>query len=93
MTDAVEAVNTAVVALARTATDEGIENTFAIVPERVTEAPPAGAGVDSVTVQDVLPLDARLDAAHCSDEMTGAVTSEMVAADEEPLREAVTVAL
>ena len=79
--------------MARTETDEGIENTFGIAPERVTETPPEGAGLEMVTVQEVLAFDARAEAAHCREETTGAVTSEMVAALEEPLREAVTVAL
>lgn len=93
MTEAAEAVKTAVVALARTGADVGMENTFGIAPERATETPPDGAGLESVTVQEVLALDTRVEAAHCSEEITGAVTSEMVAAFEEPLREAVTVAL
>ena len=89
----VEAVNTAVVALARTETEEGMEKTLAIAPERVTETPPEGAGVEIVTVQEVLALEARVEAAQRSEERAAAAFSVIVADFEEPLREAVTVAL
>jgi hypothetical protein len=86
-------VNAAVVALAGTVTEEGIVKTFGIAPERLTERPPEGAAAESVTVHEVLLLEVRLEAPHCKFEITVAVTSEIVAGAEEPLREAVTVAL
>ena len=91
MTEVVEAVNTAVVALARTETEEGMEKTLAMAPERVTETPPEGAGLDIVTVQEVLALEARVEAVHCSEETSVGAVRETLKGAEEPLREAVMV--
>jgi hypothetical protein len=60
---------------------------------RVTVAPLERAGFESVMVQVVLELAARLVAAHCREEMVGSVASVMVAVCEDPLRDAVTVAV
>ena len=48
---------------------------------------------DSVTVQVVLVLDARLAAAHCSEDTVGRVASESVAGADVPFSVAVTVAV
>ena len=55
--------------------------------------PRRGPGWFKVTVQVVLPLDASADAVHCSEEISAGGSKEMVALPEEPLTEAVTVAL
>jgi hypothetical protein len=89
----VAAVNVAVVAAAATVTVDGRVRTFAIAPPIVTAAPPAGAAADSVTVQVVLPLGPRVPVAHCTEETRAATLRERLALLEEPLSEAVTVAL
>lgn len=86
-------MNVAVVAAAATVTDDGTVRTLAIEPPIVTAAPPVGAAVDRVTVQVVLAFDPRVPVAHCSEETTAARLSESVALLEEPLSEAVTLAL
>jgi hypothetical protein len=58
-----------------------------------TVVPPAGAAPDSLTVQDVLPLEVRLDALHFrEDKVTGAVREISNGNDETPT-EAVIVAV
>ena len=57
------AVKVAEVAAAGTVTDAGTDK-VALLEDRVTTVPPVGAALDSVTVQAVLPLEARLDAVH-----------------------------
>jgi hypothetical protein len=86
------AVKDAVVAAARTVTEAGTVR-IALLEARVTVVPPVGAGFDSVTVQEVLALEARLEAVHVKEVRLTGPSREMVAGDELPLREAVTVAL
>lgn len=89
----VAAVNVAVVALAGTVTEAGNVRTLAIAPVTVTVAPPAGAALFKVTVQVVLPLEARVVAAHFRVETSTGFAREMVELLDELLYEAVTVAL
>lgn len=83
----------AVVAVAGTVTEAGSVRTLGIAPAMATEAPPVGAALVNVTVQLVLALEASVGAAHCKEEISGGATREMDALLEEPLREAVTVAV
>jgi hypothetical protein len=87
------AVKVAVVAVAGTVTEAGSVRTFAMAPERGTTAPPVGAALVKVTVQVVLALEAKLVATHCTDEMKTEAVREREAGCEEPLREAVMVAV
>lgn len=87
-----EAVKEAVVALARTVTEAGTVS-FALLEDRVTVAPPVGAGFDRVTVQGVVALDARLEVVQVREVRLTGPTSDSVAGTEELLREAVTVPL
>ncbi len=67
------AVNEEVAAVAGTVTDAGTV-TEALLEFRDTVVPPVGAGLESVTVQGVVTLEARLEAVHCSeDTVIGAV--------------------
>ena len=86
------AEKTAVELLAATETDAGMVKTLAMPPERETEAP-EGAGAESVTVQEVLEIETRVEAAHCSEEINTEALSDILNDAEEPLREAVTVAV
>lgn len=88
----VAAEKTALEVLAATETDAGMEKTLAIAPERETETPPEGAAAESVTVQEVLLRELRVEVPHCSDEIDTGGVSEMLKGAEEPLREAVIVA-
>jgi hypothetical protein len=68
----------------------------ALFEERATAAPPEGAAALSVTVQVVAAPEARLEAAHCSEESVAgwaAATSENVTDFEIPPREAVRIAV
>ena len=87
------AVNDAVVALAGTLIEAGKVNILAIAPERVMEAPAAGAAWAKVMVQVVLELEASVDAAHCTEPSDVGMASEKLAVLEEPPKEAVMVAL
>jgi hypothetical protein len=87
------AVNVALVALAGTVTEAGNVRMPAMPPAIVTAAPPAGAAPVKVTVQVVLPLEARIEAVHWTEETTTSAVSERVAVGEEPLRDAVMVAV
>ena len=89
----VEAVKLAVVALAGTVTEAGSVRTLAMPPERATEDPAAGAAPVKVTVQVALALEARVEGVHCREEIRTAAVRETVALLEEPLRDAVIVAL
>jgi hypothetical protein len=71
------AVKAALVALAGTLTEAGKVRTLAIPPERVTTTPPAGAAAIKVTVQVVLPLEAKVEAAHPREE-SGVVADDPV---------------
>jgi len=75
-----------------TVKDAGTVNEDGALLEIVTTAP-AEADFDRLTVQLVLAPAARLAAAHCSAEIVGRVTRATVVALDEPLREAVTVAV
>lgn len=81
------------VALCGITAEAGIVRTLLTEAEIATEAPPAGAALDKVTVQVVALLDDSPAAPHCSDEIRGSVAKAMVALAVTPLREAVTVAL
>jgi hypothetical protein len=90
----VDAVKVAVVAEAATVTEAGTVSAVAL-SERLTTVPPAGAAADSVTIQVVLALAARLPAEHCTfaSVTVPPLTSEMLAFAESPLSEAVMVAV
>lgn len=87
------AEKTALEVLAATETDGGMEKTLAMAPERETETPPEGACAESVTVQEVLLMELKVEAPHCKDEIDAGGASEMLKGVEEPLREAVIVAV
>jgi hypothetical protein len=87
------AVKVAVVAVAGTVTEAGSVRTLAMPPEMATTAPPVGAALLKVTVQVVLALEARVVAVHWRAEISAGATNEIVEVLEEPLREAVAVAL
>ena len=89
----VVAEKTALEVLAATATDNGMEKTLAIAPERETETPPEGAAAESATVQEVLLMEVRVGVPHCSEEIDTGAVSEMLKDAEDPLREAVSVAV
>lgn len=75
------AVNVAVVAPEATVTDAGTV-TDPLLLESETAAPPLGAPCDNVTVQVVVPPDARLDAVQVTELTTVWVTNEMLAVFE-----------
>ena len=85
-------MNVAEGALAATLTEDGTVNTDEALLESVTTVLVAVA-FDRVTVQLVLALEARVAAAHCSEDMVGRVASESVAVWDEPFNVAVTVAV
>jgi hypothetical protein len=89
----VAAVKVADVELAGTRTEDGTFNTVGAVLARATVAPAPEAALDNVTVQVVEALAARLVAAHWSEETVIGATSDTVVGREEPLREAVIVAV
>ena len=81
------------VALAGTVMDAGVWSAGFLV-ERAMTVPAAGAAPVNVTVQVVLALEARVEAVHCREEIrTAAAVRETVALLEDPLRDAVIVAL
>jgi hypothetical protein len=68
----VDAVNVVFVELAGTVTEAGTVRD-ALFDDKPTAVAPERAAFDRVTVQVVLPLDTKLDAAHCRDDrLTGA---------------------
>jgi hypothetical protein len=85
-------VNGAEVVLAATLTEDGTVNSDEALFESTTNVLTV-VDFDRVTVQVVLALEARLAAAHCSDEMPGRVASVSVVGWDEPFRVAVTVAV
>jgi hypothetical protein len=58
-----------------------------------TGVPPAGAALDNVMVQTVLPLDESEAGAHSKDETRDTVVKARVAVVADPLKETITVAL
>ena len=78
------------VALAGTVTEAGAVSAAA-VSARVTDIPPAGAALESVTVQEVLAFCARLAAAHWSDDTRTGATRATDACMDEPFRLALKV--
>jgi hypothetical protein len=91
VTALVLAVKVADTALAPTLTEEGTVNTDGALLVIDTEVLLVTDFV-RVTVQVVLALEARVVAAHCSEDMAGRVVSESVTDWDEPFSEAVTVA-
>ena len=77
--------------VAPTLTVEGTDKSDGTLFVRVTEVLMAADFV-RVTVQVVLALEGRVEAAHCREEMAGKLVSKMVADWEEPPRVAVMVA-
>jgi hypothetical protein len=75
------AVKDAVVAVARTVTEAGTVR-VALLEDRVTVVPSVGAGFDSVTVQEVLVLDARLGAVQVREVRLTGLSREMVTGTE-----------
>lgn len=90
---AVVALKLAVVLLAETDTEEGIEKTPGMAPDRVTEAPLDEAGLERVTVQPVVALEASEAEEHCNEETNTGAVRRILNVEEEPLREAVIVAV
>jgi hypothetical protein len=88
----VPAVNVAVVALAATVTVAGTASTAGTLSDSATTVPPEGAAFESVTVHDVLALEATVVGTHCSDVTRIGASKEIVAVVDVPLREAETVA-
>ncbi len=86
------AVKVVEVEFAATVTDGGTVSADGALFERVTTLLPE-VDFERVTVQVVLALGARLEAAHCRDETVGRVVRERLAVADEPFRVAVTVAL
>src|SRR5215469_2855110 len=86
------AVKVAVVALAATVAEAGTVNA-ALLEERETVVPPVGAALESVTVQVLLALDARVVGAHCTEERLTGACKLTVAVWDALLRVAVTVAV
>ena len=76
---------------AATLTEDGMVNAEGALLESVTPVLTAG-GFDSVTVQVVLALGARLAAVHCRPDTVSGVVSDNVTDLEEPFRVAVMVA-
>jgi hypothetical protein len=89
----VVAENVAVVAFARMVTDVGIVRTPVIPPVSVTDAPPLGAALVAVTVHRVPEFDASVVLRQEREESSTGADNETVALLEEPLREAVSVAV
>jgi hypothetical protein len=85
-------VNVAEVLLPATLTEEGTLKSVEALLESATKLLLA-VDFDKATVQVVLALEARLAAAHCSEDMVGRVASESVAGADEPFSVAVTVAV
>lgn len=79
-------------ALAGTVRVPGTVNRDGRLLDSETTIPPAEAALVSVTVHEVLALEARLLAAHCKAESVAGATSERVAAADEPFSVAVIVA-
>ena len=66
-------MNVAEVADAATVTEGGVER-VGLLLESVTSAPPAGAGLLSVTVQALEELDPRLEGLHAREETNAGAT-------------------
>ncbi len=86
------AVKEAVVEEAATVTDAGTFSTE-LLEDNDTVSPPEGAAPDSVTVHEVLLLEARLEAVHVNEDRLTGATSEIGRDNEVPLRDAVMVAV
>ena len=84
--------NVADEALAATATESGTVRTCALEVS-ATDAPGEGAGLESVTVQELLALAVRLDDAHWRAEIRAGETSATEAVWEDPFSVAVRVAV
>ena len=80
------------VALAGTATEAGTLSAVAVLA-RVTDIPPVGAALETVTVQEVLAFCARLAAAHWSDDTSAGASRATDACTDEPFRVALKVAV
>ena len=80
----VVALKLAVVAAAATVTDAGAANE-ALLLERVTAAPPAGAAWVSVTVQALVALDPKLVGLQASDDTSTGATKVMAVLPVLPL--------
>ncbi|MCU1336772.1 MAG: hypothetical protein JWO19_2353 [Bryobacterales bacterium] len=92
VTVAAVAVKVAVVAAAATVTDAGTVNAEVALLERVTAEPPAGATLESVTVQGVVEDAARVVLVHCREvKVIGGAVIVRLAVLLEPLRVAVMV--
>lgn len=85
------AVKVAEVEPAGTVTDGGTVR-VGLLEDTATVAPPVGAVADSVTVQEVLVLEARLEAVQCREVGVTGASTEMMRGSDVPLREAVMVA-
>jgi hypothetical protein len=86
------ALKLAVVEFAATVTVAGTVRT-PLFDESATVVPPAGAALPSVTVQEIVELDARTDAPHCSNERVTGTCRVSDAEEEELFSDAVTVAV
>lgn len=86
------AVKVAVVVVAATLTDAGTVR-LPLLEDSATFAPPAGAALDNVTVQELVPLEARAVGLQAREEILEAPCRVMVAVAVPPVIEAVMVAL
>ena len=86
-------MNVAVVVAPATVTEEGTVRTFAMAPPMITATPVTGAAFVRVTVQVVLVFEARVPVAHCREETSTGAESVRCTGAEEPLSDAVTVAV
>jgi hypothetical protein len=85
------AVKVAVEAAAATVTEAGTVSTT-LLSESVTKVPPAGAALERVTVQVLVPPEFKLVGEQAREERVTAATRLMVAVWKTPLRVAVTMA-
>ena len=86
------AVKVAVVAAAGTRTDAGTVMAEVRLLTRATVEPPVGAGLDKVTVQEVVPEGARAVVPHTREVSEVFASSDRLAVAVTPLRVPVTVA-
>ena len=80
------------VAAVATVTDAGTVTAEVALLERVTMEPPIGAGLERVTVQDVVEDAAKVVLVHCREDGVGGATSDKLAIALRPFRVAVAVA-
>ena len=83
---AAAAVKVVVVAPGATVTEDGTATADVALLERLTVEPPEGAGLESVTVQEVVEEAARVVLVHCREVGVGGATSDKLAVALTPFR-------